>query len=150
MTSFARVARRALVLALSLSPGLADALDFRSIRLPGAVLYDAPSASARKLYILSGGYPVEIVVSVEGWHKVRDASGGLAWIALADLSEEKTVMISVARAAVKREPADDAITVFEADQGLLLKVLEASNGWLKVQHRDGSSGFVRISQVWGG
>lgn len=129
---------------------MGQALEYRSIRMSGAVLYDAPSASAKKLYILSGGYPVEVVVSVEGWQKVRDASGGLAWIALADLSEEKTVMISTARAAVKSEPGDDAITVFEAEQGVVLKVLESANGWLKVQHLDGSSGFVRIGQVWGG
>ncbi len=150
MPAYARVAQRILVMALSLSPVLVQALEFRSVRMPGAVLYDAPSASARKLYILNGGYPVEIVVSVEGWQKVRDASGGLAWIALGDLSEEKYVMISVARAAVKREPADDAITVFEAEQGVLLKVLDLASGWLKVQHRDGTSGFVRIIQVWGG
>ncbi|MFN0318426.1 MAG: SH3 domain-containing protein [Burkholderiales bacterium] len=146
----ARAARRILALALILFPALGQALDFRSIRMPGAVLYDAPSANAKKLYILSGGYPVEVVVSVEGWQKVRDASGGLAWIPAADLSEEKTVMISVARAAVKGGPSEDVATVFEAEQGVVLRVLDSANGWLKVQHRDGSSGFVRVGQVWGG
>jgi SH3-like domain-containing protein len=151
----ARAARRILALALvplafGLCPAQGQALEFRSISMPGAVLYDAPSASAKKLYILSGGYPVEVVVSVEGWQKVRDAGGGLAWVPLADLSEEKTVMISIARAAVKGEPSEDAATVFEAEQGVVLRVLESASGWLKVQHRDGSSGFVRIGQVWGG
>jgi hypothetical protein len=40
--------------------------------------------------------------------------------------------------------------VFQAEQGVALEVMEhGSSGWLKVRHRDGQSGFVKISQVWG-
>ncbi|MDP3288775.1 MAG: SH3 domain-containing protein [Methyloversatilis sp.] len=46
---------------------------------------------------------------------------------------------------------DDAPLVFEAERRVLLEPLTeaAPAGWAKVKHRDGQSGFVRISQVWG-
>jgi len=55
----------------------AGAAEFRSIADPAAVLYDAPSAKANRLYVIGRNYPVEIVVVVEGWTKIRDAGGEL-------------------------------------------------------------------------
>lgn len=151
MDQAAHLVRGLLALALMAVCTGALALDFRSVRAPGAVLFDAPSQSARKLFILGAGYPVEVIVSVEGWHKVRDGTGSLAWIAAEQLSDDKRVMVTAARAAVRKAAADDAPTLFEAEQGVLLTLLEAASpGWLKVQHRDGTTGFVRVAQVWGG
>ena len=73
----------------------AEALDFRSVAVPAAVLYDAPSAKARKLFILTQGYPIEILVTLEAWLKVRDASGELAWIETRSLSMQRMVMVKV-------------------------------------------------------
>ena len=42
-----------------------------------AIAYDAPSAKARKLFVASRDYPIEVIVNVEGWVKVRDAAGDL-------------------------------------------------------------------------
>lgn len=148
-----RVIRSAFLLGLLVAACAAShvlALEFRSIRAPGAVLFDAPSQSAGRLFILGAGYPVEIVVSVEGWHKVRDATGALAWVAVDRLSGERNVIISVPRAAIRSAASDDATVVFEAEQGVLMKVLEARPGWLKVRHRDGSAGFLRAAEAWGG
>lgn len=126
------------------------ALEFRSVKAPGAVLYDGPSRSARKLHILSAGYPVEIVVSVEGWHKVRDATGTLAWVAVEQLSDERRVMIQVPRAAVRQAPEESAPILYEAEQGVLFRILETVPGWIRVEHRDGSTGFLRSAHAWGG
>src|SRR3954463_9587813 len=59
---------------------VAAAVEFRSVGVPATILYDAPSLKARRLYILNQSYPVEVVVTLEGWYKVRDASGGLALV----------------------------------------------------------------------
>lgn len=45
-----------------------------------AILYDAPSQRGVKLFVIHRDTPVEVVVSLEGWVKVRDAEGSLAWI----------------------------------------------------------------------
>jgi hypothetical protein len=43
--------------------------------------------------------------------------------------------------------------VLEVAADVVLDVVEpaatGSGGWLRVRHRDGAGGFVRITQVWG-
>jgi SH3-like domain-containing protein len=114
-----------------------------------AILYDAPSAKANKLFLLGKGYPVELLVTLEGWYKVRDATGGLAWIEAKDLSPLRTLAVKVARADVRAAPQDDAAIVFQAEQDVLLELLELSGAFARVRHSDGETGYVRIDQVWG-
>ena len=128
----------------------AAALEFRSVAENAAVLYDAPSAKAKKLYIINHGYPVEIVVMVEGWAKVRDANGDLTWIESKLLTDRRTVVIKVPQAQVRQSADDNAPVVFQAQQNVILDLLEvASAGWLRVRHRDGQTGFIKVSQIWG-
>jgi SH3-like domain-containing protein len=136
------------VLAL-LSSISALALDYRSIAVPAAILYDAPSVKARKLFILNQGYPVEVFVTLDAWVKVRDASGELAWIEAKNLSAQRVVMVKVLRAEVRRAPDENAPAVFIAEQDVLLDVIEIADNWAHVRHRDGTTGYIRITQVWG-
>jgi SH3-like domain-containing protein len=127
----------------------AAALEFRSVGSKAAILYDAPSAKANKVFVLGKGYPVELLVTLEGWYKVRDATGALAWIEAKDLSPVRTLAVKVARADVRAAPQDDAALVFQAEQEVLLEMLELSGAFARVRHSDGETGYVRIDQVWG-
>lgn len=140
-----------LMAALSaLAAGHALALDFRSVDGNAAVLYDAPSAKAKKLYVVSQGYPLEVVVVLEGWIKVRDASGELAWVESKALSEKRTVMVKVPVAPVRQAADDASPIVFEAQQNVILELEDAAPGaWLRVKHRDGQAGFIKAADVWG-
>jgi SH3-like domain-containing protein len=126
------------------------AADFRSIGENAAVLYDAPSARARKLYVVGRSYPVEVIVVVEGWIKIRDAGGALAWIESKALSERRTLMVKTPLADIRQAADDAAPLVFQAEHSVLLELVELTgNGWARVTHRDGQSGYVKLSQVWG-
>jgi SH3-like domain-containing protein len=127
----------------------ADAADFRSAAEAAVVLYDAPSVKGRKLYIVNRGYPLEVVVQVEGWIKVRDAAGTLSWVESKSLDTTRNVLLRTA-ATVRQKPADDAPVAFEAQRDLLLEMLASANaGWVHVKHRDGAAGYVRAADVWG-
>ncbi|HEV8519499.1 MAG TPA: SH3 domain-containing protein [Burkholderiales bacterium] len=128
----------------------AGAAEFRSIADNAAVLYDAPSAKAKKLYVIGRSYPVEVVVVVEGWTKIRDAGGELTWIESKNLSAQRTVMIKVARADIRQAAADTAPIAFQAEQNVLLDLIELTgSGWARVAHRDGQSGYIKLNQLWG-
>jgi SH3-like domain-containing protein len=144
---FCRLCSAAIVACLFIPS--AHALDFRSVAEPAAILYDAPSLKAQKLYILSQGYPVEIVVKLEGWSKVRDDTGEFAWVENAHLSDRRTVMVKVAGAEIRQAANENAAVVFTADKSVFLELLELTAGWAKVRHNDGATGFVKISQIWG-
>lgn len=128
----------------------APAAEFRSVGDNAAVLYDAPSLKAKKTHVMSRGYPVEIIVAVEGWYKIRDAGGELAWAEAKSLSERRTLMVKARLADVRQSAADNAPLAFQVEQNVLLDLVELTDsGWARVTHRDGQSGFIRINQVWG-
>lgn len=132
------------------SSGTAQALDYRSIGSERAILYDAPSVQAKRLFVVGKYYPVEIIVNLDQWAKVRDSAGDLAWIEKKHLKDARMVVVTAARADVRQAADLKAPLVFQAERDVALELLErGSTGWLKVRHRDGQIGFILASQVWG-
>jgi SH3-like domain-containing protein len=127
----------------------ASAQDFRAVGEPAAILYDGPSVKANRVYVVNRGYPLEVVVTVEGWVKVRDASGALTWIESKHLTGERTVVVRVASAPVRQKPDEAAPVAFHAQQNVVLELVEVSGPWVHVRHREAGSGYVRAQQVWG-
>lgn len=127
------------------------ALEYKSVGANPTVLYDTPSAKGKKLFVAPRGMPVEIILSYGEWAKVRDASGGLAWVEAKTLVAKRHIIIQAASAKVRANPDDAAFINFSAEKGVLLELQSerANNGWLKVKHRDGQIGFVKATEVWG-
>lgn len=140
-----------LLITLMLAPVVAVALEFKSVAAPKAILYDAPSSAAKKILLLSQGYPVEIIVDLGEWLKVRDAQGSISWIEAKQLSGKRTVMVISANAEMRSsaDAASSLIATLEKDVVLEIGDTRLTNGWLKVKHRDGMTGFILISSVWG-
>jgi len=127
----------------------AAAIEFRTVGA-ASVLYDAPSQRGSRLFVIRRDTPVEVVVSLEGWAKVRDAEGGLAWIEKKFLSEKRSLLVVAERAAVRQRADESSPLVFAAERNVVLEYLDsAPGGWTRVRHRDGESGFVRANQIWG-
>jgi len=144
------VKRFAALAAASVIAGLAQAADFRSVSENAAVLFDAPSRAAKPVYVVSKNYPVEIIVNLDAWVKVRDHTGALSWIERKALSEKRMVIVTVPVATVRARTEDTAPAVFSAQENVALEFAEvAAGGWVRVRHADGSAGFVRANQVWG-
>ena len=138
----------ALFLLLAASPVAAG--EFRSIAETGTPMYDAPSVRAKKLFVASRYYPVEVVINIDAWVKVRDQAGDLTWVEKRALSDKRTVVVTAALAEVRQSPSEQAALVFQAQQGVALDVAEPqTGGWLKVRHADGQVGYLKIAQVWG-
>lgn len=146
MTAAARAIAAALLAACAAG---ALGADFRAVGADAAVLYDAPSVRANKVYVVNRGYPLEVVVTVEGWVKVRDAAGAFNWIEAKQLSTARSVMVRVPVAQVRQKPEDNAPVAFQVQQNVLLEYVDANSGWIQVRHRDGGTGYVKAQQVWG-
>jgi SH3-like domain-containing protein len=145
----AQLARGAIFFGIIFVAFPAQAYDFVSVDTP-AILYDAPSLKANKLFIASRYLPLEQIVTLDNWVKVRDASGQLYWIEKRALSSKRFVVVKVAVAGVFQNPDSNAAVVFKTAQQVALEMLgEAEGGWLKVRHQDGATGYVKTIEVWG-
>lgn len=129
----------------------AQALDFRSINVPKAILYDAPSAEASKLLILPGGYPVEVIVNLGEWIKIRDHIGALSWIQGKQLVDKRMVLVLADQANIRQSESEQSplLATVEKDVVLELVMPMVKNGWIKVKHKDGITGFMQATTVWG-
>lgn len=139
-----------LVLLGWLGTNAARAAEFKNIGSAPVIMFDAPSLRGQKLFIAPRGMPVEVVINYGTWSKVRDVTGDLCWVETKQLSERKKIVVRSLNAKIHTTADDAAGVVFSADKGVLLELVEpATSGWAKVRHADGSTGFVKLGDVWG-
>jgi SH3-like domain-containing protein len=126
------------------------AFEFKTVGAAPAILYDAPSTLGSKLFVAPRGMPLEVVLSYGEWVKVRDVNGELAWTEMKALSNKQNVVARAANLKVRATPDEAGLPAFIVDKGVLLEVAEApAAGWIKVRHKDGLTGYVKSSEIWG-
>ncbi|OGS94796.1 MAG: hypothetical protein A3H31_11405 [Gallionellales bacterium RIFCSPLOWO2_02_FULL_57_47] len=143
--------RSAALFVLLCGAGAVHAVDYVSVGDSSAILYDAPSIKAKKMFVVNRYMPFEQVVTLNSWVKVRDRSGGLYWVEKRALSSKRYVFALPPLLNVYAEPDFGAAQLFKVRQQIALEHLESTGtGWIKVRHQDGEAGFVRSTDVWGG
>ena len=144
------LARLVIVAGLLCGANAAYAVDYVSVGESSAVLYDAPSLKAKKLFVVNRYMPFEQVVTLDNWVKVRDRSGGLYWVEKSALSSKRYVFALPPVLDVRAEPDLGAPRLFQVRQQVALERLESTGtGWIKVRHQNGDAGYVRSIEVWG-
>lgn len=138
----------ATALCLLLASQAVCAAEFVSVAEP-AILYDANSLKAKKLYVATRYLPLEQLVVLSGWVKARDASGKVFWIEKRNLSSKRYVVVTAREAIVRQSWSSSAPLAFRAERQVGLEWLGNVGGWVKVRHQDGSTGYVNGVDVWG-
>jgi SH3-like domain-containing protein len=128
--------------------------DFKQTLDAATIGYEGPSTRAEKQFLYSRGTPLEVLVQIEGWYKVRDAQGALVWIERRTLGERSNVQVKLgAPAEVFASPDAASVVSFRVDGGVLLALVappSANTGaFAQVRHRDGQTGFVRVDSLFG-
>jgi SH3-like domain-containing protein len=137
--------------ALFFAAGAAQAVEYVSVRERSAILYEAPSTKAKKLFVVNRYMPFEQVVTLQSWVKVRDSSGGLYWVEKRDLSDKHYVFALLPLVNVRAAPNSGSPRVFQVRRQVALEFIQSTGtGWIRVRHQDGNMGYVRRSEVWGG
>lgn len=127
----------------------AVAIEYVSVAEP-AILYDANSLKANKLFVATRYLPLEQIVVLENWVKVRDSGGKIFWIEKRNLSSKRYVVVTTETTTVRTNWDDSAAVAFIAPRQLGLEWLgNTGAGWVKVRHRDGTTGYVKSKDVWG-
>ena len=145
------ITRLLVMFALVLGANLAHAVEYVSVSESDAILYDAPSTKAKRLFVVNRYTPFEQVVTLDNWVKVRDRSGGLYWVEKRVLSDKRYVFAILPLVDVRAEPDSGSPRLFQVRKQVALERLGSTGtGWIKVRHQDGNEGYVRSVEVWGG
>ena len=112
------------------------------------VLYDGPSAAAKKMLILGAGHPLREISRAAGWRKVITYTNDGGWVRESQVAQKRAVVVDANLAAVRSSPSPTAAEVFQVRQGVVLEVLRETNGWLEVLHADGETGYMLLAEAW--
>ena len=125
--------------------------EFRSVAFAKTILYEAPSATTKKLYLVGESYPLEIIVNLGDWLKVRDPYGTLSWAESKNLQSKRTVIVKVDKANIYKDPESKSALVATIEKDVVIELSDPliANGWIKVRYQQDLDGYIQTSQVWG-
>jgi len=125
--------------------------EFRSVAFAKTILYEAPSATTKRVYLVGEGYPLEIIVNLGDWLKVRDPYGTLSWAESKNLQSKRTVIVKVDKANIYKDPESKSALVATIEKDVVIELSDPliANGWIKVRYQQDLDGYIQTSQVWG-
>lgn len=135
---------------VALAPAVCMAAEFRTVGPMPAIFYDAPSHKAPKLFVAPQGMPVEVVLRYREWVKVRDFYGDAAWTEATGLLPRRSVVVRFDGVGMRASPDDIAPLLMVADKGVVLELVDREiTTWVQVRHKDGLTGYVKATDLWG-
>lgn len=126
--------------------------DFMSVNSDQAFLHEAPSDSTKKSFIVTRGYPLEVIVSLKEWKKVKDHEGLINWIKTSDLSSKRTVLNLKGDNSIYLEPSPESPMLAKVNENVTLELLDAKkiDDWIKVYSKVADiEGFIKATDLWG-
>ena len=126
--------------------------DFISVKVKQAILFEGPSKTTEKMYIVTEGYPLEVLVSLKDWKKVKDHNGKISWIESKHTHIERTVLITKDDAVIFNQANDKSHKLANVDKFVVLKLNSSMlvGNWAQVKTQiEGLIGFINSKEVWG-
>jgi SH3-like domain-containing protein len=94
------------------------------------------------------GMPLQVTAEFDNWRRVEDQEGAGGWIHYSLLSGTRSALVTQNRAAFHDDPDDAARVTFEAEAGVVGRVLECRADWCRM-NVDGTRAWVRKTAIWG-
>jgi SH3-like domain-containing protein len=106
------------------------------------------------LWELGRGFPLKVVAKKGRWLKVTDFENDVGWIYRKLTSRSPHLIVKVhkdkkKKINIRNGPGPEYKVVGQAYYGVVFKTLKRGKGWVKVQHENGLTGWVKRSLLWG-
>ena len=96
----------------------------------------------------TAGMPLKLTAEYEHWRRVEDADGVGGWVNYALLSGVRSVLVQQDMAEFRNQPDDRAEVVYQAELGVIGRLLECDPDWCRVTV-EGTRGWTRKAALWG-
>jgi SH3-like domain-containing protein len=117
-------------------------------------LRKGPSTKYPIIWELGKGFPLRVISSQGNWIKVSDFENDVGWIYKNLVSKKPHLIVqtnknSRARINIRSGPGTKYKIVGKAEYGVVFETLKRGDGWVKVRHEKGLTGWVKRSLLWG-
>lgn len=126
--------------------------EFISVKTKQAVLFEGPSNTTEKKFIVTEGYPLKVLVSLKDWKKVKDHNGKISWIEAKNTQNERTVLILNNDAVIFNQANEKSHKLANVEKSVVLKLNSNMliGEWAEVKTQiEGLVGFIHSREVWG-
>lgn len=96
----------------------------------------------------TAGMPLRITAEHENWRRVEDGEGMGGWVHYSLLSGVRSILVAAAVADFRDTPDLRAAVAFQAERGVIGRLLECQPDWCRV-NIDGEKGWVQKEALWG-
>jgi SH3-like domain-containing protein len=144
-----------LLLLLTLSVcGQAAGITMVSVGGEKVNLRKGPSTKYPIIWELGKGFPLRVLETKGNWIKVSDFESDVGWIYKNLVSKKphlivQTNKVSRARINIRSGPGTKYEIVGKAEYGVVFETLKRGDGWVKVRHEKGLTGWVKRNLLWG-
>ncbi len=117
-------------------------------------LRSGPGTRYKVTWKLGSGFPLKVLKRKGEWLRVKDFEGTIGWINAKVVNRVPHMIVRVHRKSKKRinvrsAPGTSSRIVAKAYYGVVFRTLAKKNGWVKVRHEKGVTGWIKRSLLWG-
>lgn len=126
--------------------------EFVAVKANKSILYEGPSESTSKEFIVTKSYPLRVLVKLKDWIKIRDHKGKISWIKLKETTKERTVLTLKNNVILFYKPSYSSVKLADISENVALKLISPLNtgGWIEVKTLSQNiQGYVQVQDVWG-
>ncbi|MFP7754168.1 SH3 domain-containing protein [Thermodesulfobacteriota bacterium B35] len=142
------------LLGLLVSTAAVAAAEMVAVANDNVNLRSGPGTKYRVTWKLGAGFPLKVLKRKGNWLRVQDFEGTIGWINRNVVNRTPHMIVKVNRKSKKRinvrsGPGTDKRIVAKAYYGVVFRTLEKKNGWVRVRHEKGVTGWIKRSLLWG-
>ncbi|ADH85146.1 SH3 domain-containing protein [Desulfurivibrio alkaliphilus] len=131
------------------------------LALPATALADYVSVQRDKINIRSGpgtdheilwevfrDFPLKVISRQGEWAQIEDFEKDRGWVYTPLVGNEKRVIVQVEVANLRVGPGTNYEVKATVRYGVVFEPLERRRDWVKLQHSDGTTGWMSTNLLW--
>lgn len=146
-TKIKRIAASVSLFLIVLTPVLGQ--EMVSIKGSTVNMRAGPSTTAKILWELDKGYPLQVLKRQGSWLQVRDFENDRGWVARSLTQSVPHHVVQAKVANIRQGPGTQHPIIGKAEHVELLRTRDKKSDWVQVERSGGQTGWIAKRLLWG-
>lgn len=124
------------------------AAEYVSVQREKVNIRSGPGTDHEILWEIFRGFPLQVTERRGEWLRVVDFEGDKGWIYTPLVNKDKRVIVRVNNGNMRVGPGTNYEVMATVRYGVIFEPVERRREWIKVQHADGTTGWISEQLLW--
>ena len=126
----------------------AGAAEYVVVNKDGVNIRSGPSTKKEILWEVFENFPLKVIKRDGQWVQTQDFEGDKGWVFSPLLTKKKMVIVTVDAANLRIGAGTNYEIIATIKYGVVFKPLAREGEWVKVEHKDGTVGWLHDKLIW--